>query len=409
MNPRRERSIAFALLGAAVLLRFCFVMAFLKNPGNMVDVDSFINLALSILTRGEFAQTPGIPSWTAPPLFPLWIAGLFKIFGVRPLAVYLANVVLSAATGWMLYLLARRRFNSRTALLFLAAWAVYPYSIYYCGWIYRESLFAFLTVLMLTLLDRWYESGGLGWACWSGVCGALLALLNPSCLLFVGAAPFGLWLVRRSLSVWRGAACFGLVAALVYAPWVIRNQMAFGSPLLTNVHGAMNLYYGLTIPNDDLGTPKEAEYHRTDPVEVVAGPLVVQGHFVEGARLYRAAALRLILGNPGAYVRQCLARVVKFWRPVPYRRSYPFGYAKIFWTSLLSDGILIPLGFVGFWLCRRRWKELLPMYLLLLLLPLAYYLTYAVIRFRLPVMPILILASAHVIDRLMISRMETHG
>jgi 4-amino-4-deoxy-L-arabinose transferase-like glycosyltransferase len=398
---RRERSTALAFLGTALLLRLGFVMVFIRNAGNDFRVDDYYDLAVGILTHGEFAKTAGIPAWTCPPFFPLWIAGFFRIFGQKPLAVFLANVVLSAATGWLIYRLARRRFNPRTALIFLGLWAVYPYSVYYCGWMYRESIFTFQMALMLTVLDRWFEEGGLKWASWAGVSGAMIALMNPSGLLFVAAAPVGLLLARRSLSVWRAAACFGLVAALVYSPWVIRNQLAFGSPLLTNVHGPMNLYYGLVIPNDALGTEREAEIKRADPVENVAATLIYQGHFVEGANVYRAAARRLIAADPARYVRQCLARVVKYWRPVPYRRAYPYGYAKIFWTSLLSDGLLIPLGFIGLWLCRRRWAELLPFYLLVLFLPLAYYLTYTVIRFRMPVMPVMILAAAHVIDRLL--------
>jgi 4-amino-4-deoxy-L-arabinose transferase-like glycosyltransferase len=405
---RRERSLALALLGAALAVRSAFAVIFSRNPGNDFRVDAYYDLAVSILTRGEFSLKPGVPYWGTPPLFPLFIAGLFRIFGQHGLVVLLSNVILSAVTGWLIYRLARRRFNSRTGLLFLAMWAVYPFSIYYCGWIYRETFFAFQMAVMLTIVDRWYEKGGSGWACLAGAWGGLIALMNPAGLLFVGAAPAGLWLARRSLSVWRGVALFGLVAALVYSPWVIRNQLAFGRPLLTNLHGPMNLYEGLTTPNDDFGTPAEAERSRTDPVQIQATVLLAQDRDVEAADLYKAAAHRLIFDDPAAYVRQCLARVVKYWRPVPYRRSYPYGYAKIFWISLLSDGILIPLGFVGLWLCRRRWKELLPFYLFFFFLPLAYYLTYAVIRMRMPVMPVVILAAAHVIDRLLNLRNGAH-
>ena len=408
MKPQRERTIALALLAAVFLLRLGFVMTLSRSPENVIGEPSFVDLAVSMLTRGEFSLSPGVPSWVAPPLFPLWIAGLYWALGQKVLVIFLANIILSAATGWLIYLLARRRFNPRTALIFLALWAVYPYSIYYCGSTFRETFFTFLTALMLSILDRWFERGGLRWACWGGVCGALIALTNPSGLLFVGAAPFGCWLVRRSSSVWRAAACFYLLVVLLYAPWVVRNQRAFGRPLLTNIHGVMNLYHGLRIPNDGLGTEVEGEFRRTDPVEVRASTLVLQGRFVEAESLYKAGSRRLILQNPAAYVWQCLTRVVKFWRPFPYRRNYSYSYAKVFWTSLLSDGILIPLGFVGLWLCRRRWKELLPVYLLTLFVPLAYYLTYVVIRFRMPVMLAVILAAASVIEGLLNGRIGAH-
>lgn len=190
-----ERAAARVLLGAALLVRAGFAAVFSRNPANDFNVDHYYDLAVSMLTRGEFSMKPGVPSWDLPPLFPLWIAGLFRIFGQHGLVGLAANVVLSAATGWLIYLLARRRFNPRTALIFLALWAVYPYSVYYCGWFYRETFFSFLMALMLTLIDRWFEEGGLAWACAAGACGGAIALTNPAGLLFVGAAPVGLWLV----------------------------------------------------------------------------------------------------------------------------------------------------------------------------------------------------------------------
>jgi 4-amino-4-deoxy-L-arabinose transferase-like glycosyltransferase len=401
MKRGREGALVSALLAAAVLPRLAFVLLFYKNPGNLLGVDNYVALGISLLTRGTFSLA-GVPSCDAPPLFPMWIAGLFWLFGQKPLVVLLCNVFLSAATGWLFFVLARRRLGARTGLLFLALWAVYPYSIYYCGWTYRETLFGFLTAAMLDALDRWYETGSLRRAGWAGALGALLALTNPSCLLFVGAAPLGLWLVKRTPSVWRAAACFYAVVALLYSPWVIRNELAFGHPVLTNIHGAMNPYYGLTIPNDDLGTDAEARFHHTDPVDVEANRLINEGRAYEAIRLYQDSSRRLILRHPLTYVRQCLARVVKYWRLVPYPRSYPYGYAKIFWVSLLSDGLLIPLGFAGLWLWRRRWKELLPFYLLAALVPLAYYLSYAVVRFRMPVMPVVILAAVGALERLLL-------
>jgi 4-amino-4-deoxy-L-arabinose transferase-like glycosyltransferase len=321
------------------------------------------------------------------------------VFGPHPFIILLGNCGLSVLTGGLLYLLGQRLFSRRAGLTALALWTVYPYSIYYCAWTFRESFLVFLAVAMLWLLFELRDLQTPRAAACAGVCGGLLGLTNPSCLIFVGLSPGALFGLKPRASRAGLLAVFFLALGLSYSPWVVRNYLAFHRLILTNAHGGINLYYGVMVPADDLGTERESRFRSSDPVERQAAALIAAGREQEAGEIYKSAIRQAILQSPGHYLRTCLERFVKFWRFTPYPRKYDLDYGKVFWISLLSDGLLIPLGAIAFWFFRRRWRELLPLWAIVLLWPLAYYLVYAVIRFRMPVMPVLILMTAALLDR----------
>lgn len=395
------------LLLLALALRLGFSVFFYTHPGNVIGVDYYVDFAVSMLERGEFSLTPGQPSTIASPMFPLWIAFLYFMFGQKPFILLAANSLLSTATAGLVYLLGRRLISKRAAIIALGLWTFYPFAVYYCGWTLRETFLTFLSALYIWLMTLWFEDSSFKKASACAITGAALGLTNPSSLLFAGLAPLSLLLIDCSQRIFRSLTVYYLALALAYSPWPIRNQISLGSPILTNLHGGMNLYHGLVMPPDALGTAEETRIRNSDPIELKAKALETQGKFSEEARLYQNASRRLILDRPLGYLAQCGQRVLKFWRPVPYQRNYPFGYWKIFWVSLLSDGLLIPLALLGLWTLRGQARKLLPLYCALFLWPLAYYLTYVVLRFRLPVMPVLVLFAAAFLDRKLPPAAET--
>jgi hypothetical protein len=112
------------------------------------------------------------------------------------------------------------------------------------------------------------------------------------------------------------------------------------------------------------------------------------------------ASLRWIASHPALYARRAAAGVVKYWKPWPYRRSYNHSYAALVLASLLTDGWIIPLGFVGLWLFRSRWREAPAFPAGILALTLVYGAVHAVIRYRLPLMGGMILLACAAAGRL---------
>jgi|CXWL01.1.fsa_nt_gi 4-amino-4-deoxy-L-arabinose transferase-like glycosyltransferase len=396
-----RKYLVAALVGAAFLLRLAFVWHFYSHPhpSIILDADNYTTLATALVERGEYSAEPGVPSLDRPPGFPFFIAAFFAVFGVKPLMILFLNVFLSTATCALAYLLGKRLFSPRVGLLTLVFWVVYPYSIYYCGWALRESFITFLVAAELWCLLDWQDDPSSKRAAMSAAVGAAIALTNPVSLILLGLTPLTLLAQERFRAKLRHVAVYYAVLGLLYSPWPLRNYRVFGSPIITNIHGGKQFYQGMLVPPEAFGTPEETRILQNDP-DYRHGLDMMEAKDYEGAnRWFKRAGWKWVFDHPRSYASIVAYRVVKMWRLVPYERSYSHGYRQIFWSSLLSDGLVIPLallGMIGFW---RRWKKLLPLYATIGFWTAAYVLVFVVIRFRLPaMMPVTVFAAA-VIDR----------
>ncbi len=397
----RRKLLVAALISAALIIRLAFVWHFYSHPHppTILDSDNYTTLATALVERGEFSAEPGVPSLDRPPGFPFFIAAFFAVFGVKPLMILFLNVFLSTGTCALAYLLGKRLFSPRVGLLALAFWVVYPYSIYYCGWALRESFITFLIAAELWCLLEWQDKLSSKWAAICAALGGAISLTNPVSLIFLGLAPLTLLAHEPFRAKLRHVAVYYALLGVFYSPWPIRNYFAFGSPIITNIHGGKQFYQGMLVPPEAFGTPEETRILQNDP-DYRHGLDMMEAKDYEGAnRWFKKAGWKWFFAHPLRYASIVAYRVIKMWRLVPYERTYSHGYRTIFWSSLLSDGLVIPLGLFGLIAFRKRWKEFLPLYAALGFWTMAYVLVFVVIRFRLPAMMPMILFAAALIDR----------
>ncbi len=86
------------------------------------------------------------------------------------------------------------------------------------------SLVLLLAMILLLVRNR---------PAWAGVACGLLVLTRPSAQLLVIVV--AAWLVWRA--GWRAAARFGVVSIAVVAPWVVRNWVVVGTPMVVTSNG----------------------------------------------------------------------------------------------------------------------------------------------------------------------------
>ncbi len=176
----------------------------------------------------------GPTTWVAP-LYPLLLAGVFKIFGIYTLrsgwVILTINSFFSALTAFTTYEIAARCFNRRVAVWSAWIWALYPAAMQFAvRWVWEMTLstWLFTCILVLALRMRGIgetspagESRSLRRWLLFGFLWGVLALSNPSLLLFLPAA--GLWVLWGSRSPGRQLAFASASAAifvLCISPWV---------------------------------------------------------------------------------------------------------------------------------------------------------------------------------------------
>jgi hypothetical protein len=200
------------------------------------------------------------PAVSRAPLYPLFLAGVYSVFGrheARPTPdgwrtnfdrVRLVQCVLDTVTCLLVFLMARGVFPAPVwpAIVAAALYAVCPYNIFDSRALLTESLASFLvaasTLVSVLALRRakplWRLLAGGGWG--------LAALCRPE-LLPVGVIVAG-FLFLVNAGAWRiaGESLIAVVmgVVLVVAPWVLRNLVAIGQPVLTVGGLGYALYFG---------------------------------------------------------------------------------------------------------------------------------------------------------------------
>lgn len=339
----------------------------------------------------ESARHTGPTAWL-PPLYPLLMAGVFKVFGVYTAAsawVILAiNCVLSAATAMAVWELGARFAGMRNAVWAGWLWALYPAAMQYAvRWIWEMTLTVALFSFVMVLAMRMRAEPGRRvirrWA-WFGAAWALIALSNSTLLIFLPV--LGIWLLmgrqERLARRVAGAILAGAVFLAAVTPWTVRNWKVFHTFIPLRGNFGAELYLGngpgangfLMEYNHPYQAPDQLRRYR-DLGEVAY------------VRLRGAEAKAIIEHDPGLFVRNTLKRVYFFWASVPHPadRHWSTEVGRVVDYAFLSVAGLLGLG-LALW---RRVPAAGLWAWAFLLLPLTYYFVTAHARFRHPLEPLI--------------------
>ncbi|HET6170082.1 MAG TPA: hypothetical protein VFE01_07875, partial [Terracidiphilus sp.] len=275
----------------------------------------------------------GATAWL-PPLYPLLMAGVFKVFGVYTSAsawvLLTINSALSAGTVLAVWEIAVRCFSRRNAVWSAWLWALYPAAMQYAvRWIWEMTLTAaiFAWVIVLALRMRGIDAGEAAgsktnpatqtgqtarWILFA-VLWAAIALSNSTLLVFLPVC--GVWILmgdwgrRHAL---RDAVLAGLVFLACLAPWEMRNYEVFHAfiPLRGNL--GVEAYLG-NGPGSN-GFLKAYDHPNLAPNQF---RLYAQMGEVRYAKMRGALAEAYIHAHPGHFAADCAKRIYFFWAGVP--------------------------------------------------------------------------------------------
>ncbi len=219
-----------SLAAAAVLVRVTYWVLVTPNyvPDN--DAGQYREIAVNLTDgRGFSTIFPQFHLHTTafrPPLYPLLLAGTFKVFGTGIVVGRVLNLVIGVGVVVLVVLLARRLGGATAGWVAGGVAAIYPPLLANDTTLLTEPLSLALMLGMLLALS--YRS----WWVAAILCG-LLVLSRPSAqYLVVVVALWALWQLG-----WRRSAGFLAITALVVSPWVVRNWVQLGSPVLVTSNG----------------------------------------------------------------------------------------------------------------------------------------------------------------------------
>lgn len=416
--PSTQRLALLVLLGFAV--RLVVVLCVFRSLPGSDQHEAFgweqgwiaRSLVLGHGFSSPFQPLTGTPTALVAPLYPMLLAGIFKVFGLYSAAsAFVAlglNALFSASTVIPVYrmaetaigetLIQRERRGKRLSAQIVAVrsdlslpwaaavlWALYPFSIYFSGaylWdcTLTASLFAWTFYLSLKLRG----GGTRRWAAW-GLLYGVTALCNPSILsLFPMLALLGVLGRRmpvRTGLVRLGAATGMLVLTLL--PWTVRNIRVLHAPVPLRDGYWLEFWAG-NAGDTSVSNPSWA-HPASNPAELARYEQVGELRYMAEKQ---QLAMRYVSAHPGEFVLVSGRRVLRFWTgfwsfSAAYRVREPFDVPNVPFCTVLT--LLTFLGARALFLRHRR--AALAFAAVLVMFPIPYYLTHASMDYRQPIEP----------------------
>ena len=229
-RPSRRTRWLLALGLGALAVRILYVVLVLRDYAPVSDALHYHSLGAAVGEgRGMVHPFPfGYPHATAfrPPLYPLLLGGVYAITGTKLGAAQALNVVVGTGVVVLAAVLAWRMAGERAGVVTGLLAAVYPPLIFNDGLPLSEPLGLLLLVAtVLLLVDHR--------AAWAGVTSGLLLLTRPTAQFFV--LVLVMWIVWRL--GWKRAAYFVMCTIVVVTPWLARNWVRLGTPVLVTSNG----------------------------------------------------------------------------------------------------------------------------------------------------------------------------
>ena len=225
-QPRAAALVIFAL---ALALRVTYNLTLASDYIPTSDALEYNQLARNLLQWHCYCFfAPGRPTAYRPPLFPLFLAGVYLLGGANPLYGRLALSVVGALTCVLVSIMARDLFGPRVGLLAGLIAATYPQLFIYDAWLYSESLaICLFAASCLAMMRASHNPPGWQWLL-VGVLLGLTALTRPNGIyaLLAVLAWVALAVLTQAIR-WKRATIGSLLILLgclvVMLPWTIRN------------------------------------------------------------------------------------------------------------------------------------------------------------------------------------------
>jgi hypothetical protein len=338
----------------------------------------------------------GSTGWFAP-VYPYLLAGVFKLFGVYSyssnLVIHFVDLAFSAFTCWPIAAIATRAFGKKAGIVSAWVWAFLPTAIFYpVVWVWDTSLAALWLALLVAATLQLRGSDRVSWWLGYGAIWSAGAMINPSLL---SVLPFlGLWAIwplrRRFLPVFKLTAGSALIFFVGLAPWTIRNYIVFHKFIPLRTDFGLELWLGNNPsvpdswswwlhPNDDL---QEAQkYARMTEIP-----------YMEEKEREAWAFIRTHPVDTGRFI---FHRFIINWLGFLDSTSPPSDlWPKASWSvklSIISGCAFSLLAWFGTLLAYRARNAVAnPFGIVMLIFPLAFYLTHTSLRYRFPMDPVMV-------------------
>ncbi|MFC2165497.1 ArnT family glycosyltransferase [Acidobacteriota bacterium] len=286
------------------------------------DAKGYHELARSLMEHHRFAySSTEDPNTLRTPLYPIFIAGIYTLFGFEPWVVLLFQIVIGALSCLLLIFTLRRLFNKQIALIAAFFFAIDPLQIVFTVSLISDVLFVFLLVIAFYWFSRGFTSEAQGknivYYGLSGFFFGFSALIRPisQYIPVVVIFFFLVWYRHKLKEALKYSGAVLLMFLLAITPWLIRNYHHFGHIAISS-SGSQNLLLEYAVPmvqqkrNQSMKTVQEDLLAESEQMMRADGLDPQSLNSFQKSKYYQKLAIKCIKQDPVHFMQTYFMGVV---------------------------------------------------------------------------------------------------
>ena len=427
MSETKERVFPYNKAALLVLLASAVIRVIYLLQLHGSDLWALLSLDARFYTElaHRIASGGGLPGGviTYNPLYPFFLAPIFRLFGDTLIAVRVVQYMLGLSLLWLVYragrLLSPKEGGGLTGLVAMVLAALYAQFLLFEGAILATALITFISTAAIAAalsiegiigrgeglpifgrrIPLWVRTAGLGALLGAG------ALGRPNFFLPL-IVIFPVWFLVRYRR-WRCAAACLIGSLLLLAPPLVHNATESGQFVPISAHGGINLYIG-NGPTAD-GTFNTPEGVRPHMEGIVQDSRIIaerrtgrEMSHAEASGYWMGETIDVIKADPSRWLKLLGRKLRLMWNGSEisdvvdirfYRESCPVLGLLLVPFSMISALSLVGLFLVWRFSERRAAVLLFAGSGVISILPF-----FVNTRYRMPLIPVLILSAAYFIS-----------
>ena len=400
---------ALAIFAVALALRIIYFLQVRSNyPGwDTPTIDPlYHDLWAKQIASGNVLGTG--PFFRAP-LYAYFLGAIYAIFGPSLTAAKIIQHIIGAFSCSLIFLFSDRYFNRKTAFISGLISAFYWVFIYFEDELLLDSLLVLLAVLLIWFLFRAFEKPSLKRFLLTGIILGLAAITRPNFLVMLPVV--AIWVLYAfKLDIKEKIARILILTAgcaVIISPVTLRNILVGDDTVLIASQGGINFYIG----NNEYATGATAVMPEFGPTwqygdceylaKLETGRIGKEMKQSEVSAFYYKKALKFIVNKPAEWIYLMIKKLTYFWNSYEISNNQNLYFYKKFAsvTFILPPLLFIiaPLSIIGLWhiFFKDARYHIMGLFIIIYMLTVIGFFVNS--RFRLPVLPFLIILSVYTV------------
>lgn len=382
------RLTIFLIFTLALILRIGFIVLYengkmLYNEYHASDELSYDQIGSNLIS-GKGLVTDGGLYAKRGPAYPLFLALIYFIFGHSFVAARFAQAFVGALTCLVIYAMANEIFCKKMAVISaLICVAYYPF-IQYPAYLLSEVIFTFLITASLYFFVRYYNKRQDLLLLSASVLWGVASLCRTAALPFVLILLFWLCALHKFnlKSLIKPLIILMIGITVVILPWAARNYLIYRTFIPVAIESGKVLYYG----NNPRATGGTGGWTKNE-IDQFFPENIGDPNTPAADKVMAGLALKYMANYPKRTVILGFKKFINMWRPfyadarITNKVIMSLMYIPIIVCAII--GIILSLG--------ERNKKYYLLYALVAYFIVVHMVTISAIRYRDPVMPVIII------------------